>query len=270
MNDVGVLFLTAAAAVCYGVGAFLAIIDLSRQGALSRSGVPAATAAGLACSVAALVLRGFLVGGWPVFTAGDALLALSACTAFVYLCVALGTNLKATQALFLPALVLIVLSSVGVRLIGAGEERIGTGALIAVHVLTVVAAATAYTAAFVGGALYLMHSMLLHRKALNRLWGKLPALETLEIFNYRAAVVGFPLLTIAVLTGFIAYTQKAETGADVVGSVKITLATAVWAAYGVLIFFVPRFRARLVAQLNVASFFILLAVLLSAQFAFAG
>jgi ABC-type uncharacterized transport system permease subunit len=270
MNDTGPLLLTVLAGACYVVGAVAALADLSRQGPISRSGVPATTLAGLLCSVGALVWRGLALHRWPVFTAGEALLALSACTAFVYLCVTIHGRLKATQALFLPALVLIVLSSLVVHLIGAADKEIGEGALIAGHVLSVVGAATAYTAAFVGGALYLMHSMLLHRKQLNRLLGKLPDLETLENFNYRSAAVGFPLLTIAVLTGFIAYSLRAEHGADMAGSVKIVLASAVWAAYGVLIFFVPRFRARLVAQLNVAGFFVMLTVLLTARFAFAG
>jgi ABC-type uncharacterized transport system permease subunit len=246
------------------------LIDLSRQGALSRSGVPAATAAGLLCSLGALVWRGLLLERWPVTAAGEAMLALSACAAFVHLWVHFSGRMRGTQAIFLPALVLIVLSALVMHAIGAADREIGEGALIAVHVLTVVGAATAYTAAFAGGALYLMHAMLLHRKLLNRLWGKLPALESLEIFNHRAAAVGFPVLTIALVTGFILYSRRADAGVDLAGWVKIALASAVWAAYGVLIVFVPRFRARLSAQLNVAGFFVLLAVLFSARFAFAG
>lgn len=262
------LVLQSTALISYGVGSALALVDLSRQGRMSQAGVPAATGVGLLATVAVLALRGTSDGRWPVANADEALLALAACVAFLFLCIDFSRRLKATQAFFLPALVLLVLASLALQAVGGARAEVGPGALMAVHMITVVGAGTAYTSAFVGGSLYLMHSMLLHRKQLNRLFGKLPALETLENFNYRSAAVGFPLLTIAVLTGFLAFGRQSASEPTPAALVKIGLAVAAWVGYGVLMVFIPRFRARLVAQLNVVGFFVLLAVLLTAKFAF--
>jgi len=252
-----------AALLGYGAGAVLAVLDLSRQGAVSRSAVPAAAGLGLIANIAVLVLHAVSMNRLPLSTAYESLTALAACVAFVYLYIALTRGLKASQAVFLPVLVLILLIAQALHWLGAGGREVGPSAIQTTHVISIILSVTAYTAAFVGGTLYLTHSFLLQRKRVN-LFGKLPALESLENFNYRAAVVGFPLLTIAVLTGFAAYRGSELSGAEVLFNVKVVMALAVWGIYGAVMAFVPRFRARLVAQVNVASFFVLLAVVLAA------
>src|SRR5262249_38099617 len=153
------------------------------------------------------------------------------------------SRLKSSGTVFLPAIALIVLSALVLQFTGVDRQPVGPGALMAAHMLTVVGAATAYTSAFVGGALYLAHAALLQRKRITWSLGRLPALETLERFNYLAAAVGFPLLTIAVLTGFLAFGRAEASEPGPAGLVKIALAVAVWLGYGLLMAFVPRFRA---------------------------
>jgi ABC-type transport system involved in cytochrome c biogenesis permease subunit len=288
MNEpTATLLLSVVALLAYGVGAALALAEvlrstspggpgegttpdgLRRTGSPDGLGVPVAAAAGLLATVAAFVVKGRETGEWPVLRADEALMALSACVSFVFLWVNTNRRMRATRAVFLPATAVMALAALSLSATDAGRETVGPGALHAVHMLTVVAAATAYTAAFVGGVLYLAHSTLLRRRV-PLPFGRLPPLEALENFNYRSAALGFPLMTVAVLTGFAAFGRAGDavSGATAAGFVKIGLALAVWVGHGLLMFLVPRFRAALVARLNIAGFFVLWVVLLTARFAF--
>jgi ABC-type uncharacterized transport system permease subunit len=259
--------LHALALAAYAFGTAVALIDLPRQGAWSRSGVPVLAAIGLVASLANIWWRTREFGRCPVYHADGALLALACCVAFTYLCIEFGRRLRASQAAFLPALLLLTVSAAVLQSADVGRDQVGRGALMAVHLIAVIAAGTASTAALAGGTMYLVHSAMLHRKRLSLL-GRLPSLETLENFNYVAAALGFPLLTIAVATGFLVFGGNEAITTGAAGVVKIGLAVGAWFVFGAVMLFVPRFRASLVAKFNIVGFAAFWVVLLTARFAF--
>jgi cytochrome c-type biogenesis protein CcsB len=65
-----------------------------------------------------------------------------------------------------------------------------------------------FTIAFGAAVIYLIQQYFLKKKRLGALFQKLPSLNTLDDINYRCLTIGFPLLTIAIITGAI-WAEKA-------------------------------------------------------------
>jgi cytochrome c-type biogenesis protein CcsB len=60
-----------------------------------------------------------------------------------------------------------------------------------------------FALAFCAGLTYLIQERLVKSKRVGALSGRLPSLEVLDEINYRALTIGFPLLTIGIVTGAV-------------------------------------------------------------------
>lgn len=60
-----------------------------------------------------------------------------------------------------------------------------------------------FALAFCAGVVYLIQERLVKSKRVGALSGRLPSLEVLDEVNYRALTIGFPLLTIGIVTGAV-------------------------------------------------------------------
>jgi len=106
--------------------------------------------------------------------------------------------------------------------------------------------------------MYLIQEHFLKSKQLGALYRKLPSLDTLDDINYRCLTLGFPLLTLAIISGAI----WAETawGAYWSWDPKETWSLITWFVYAALLHgrLTIGWRGRRAAIFAVAGFFILL------------
>ena len=72
-----------------------------------------------------------------------------------------------------------------------------------VHVTLSMLGTVGFAVAFVAGVMYLIQDGLLKSKRFNVLYSKLPALDFLDDLNQQSIVLGFPLLTLGIITGAI-------------------------------------------------------------------
>lgn len=72
-----------------------------------------------------------------------------------------------------------------------------------VHVLGAFFAYASFALSFVGALFYLMQNAELKRKHAGTFYHGLPSLEVLESTVYQTILIGFPLLTVALLSGFV-------------------------------------------------------------------
>src|ERR1051325_2709799 len=72
-----------------------------------------------------------------------------------------------------------------------------------VHVTLSMLGTVGFAIAFVAGVMYLIQDGLLKSKRFNVLYSKLPALDFLDDLNQQSIVLGFPLLTLGIITGAI-------------------------------------------------------------------
>jgi cytochrome c-type biogenesis protein CcsB len=115
-----------------------------------------------------------------------------------------------------------------------------------------------FAVAFGAAIMYLIQEHFLKKKRLGPLYQKLPSLDVLDEINYRCLTFGFPLLTIAIITGAI----WAETAWGTYWSwdPKETWSLITWFIYAALLHgrLTTGWRGRRAAILSIIGFFILL------------
>jgi ABC-type uncharacterized transport system permease subunit len=137
-----------------------------------------------------------------------------------------------------------------------------------VHRVTAYGGAVAFAVAGAVGAMYLVVNARLRNKKLQPAGPNLGSLERLEHVTFTAVTIGFALLTIGIITGFVQLIfQRQQTS-----MAKIVLTGAVWVIYALVLHspINPSFRGRRTAMLSVLGFVLMIGTLVAVQFMPAG
>ena len=116
----------------------------------------------------------------------------------------------------------------------------------------------AFTIAFGVAVIYLIQRHFLKTKHFGALFQKLPPLETLDEISYRCFAIGFPLLTVAIISGAI-WSEKAM-GSYWVWDPKQTWSLITWLIYAALLHgrLTIGWRGKRAAVLSIIGFVVLL------------
>jgi cytochrome c-type biogenesis protein CcsB len=128
-----------------------------------------------------------------------------------------------------------------------------------VHALVAFISYAAFTITCAASVMYLIQQHFLKKKHFGSLFRKLPSLETLDDISYRCLTIGFPLLTVAIISGAIWSEQS-------VGSYwnwsdkKQTWSLITWFIYAALLHgrLTTGWRGKKAAILSIIGFFVLL------------
>ncbi|MCB9597190.1 MAG: cytochrome c biogenesis protein CcsA [Sandaracinaceae bacterium] len=159
-------------------------------------------------AAAALSQAGFMGFGWanlghpPASDIHQALAAMSLIVVVVFLLTARSRDrLRVLGAFITPVTLLLFLGAAFRRQdVPAVPEGVRS-ALLPVHVAVNVLGLAAFAFAFAFALAYVIQERQLRQKNLGGLFQRLPALDVLDRLGLRAVLVGFPLLTIGVVTG---------------------------------------------------------------------
>ncbi|HWB54581.1 MAG TPA: cytochrome c biogenesis protein CcsA [Tepidisphaeraceae bacterium] len=130
--------------------------------------------------------------------------------------------------------------------------------------------AAAFAVACAGGAMYLIANHRLRSKtALPNPY--MASLERLEHLTFASVTLGFALLTIGLITGFMIAVHdggSSQLGPHWLLSPKVLLSGAVWIVYALVLHspINPRFRGRRAAMLSILGFVLMLGTLIAVQF----
>jgi cytochrome c-type biogenesis protein CcsB len=115
-----------------------------------------------------------------------------------------------------------------------------------------------FTISFGAALMYLIQQHFLKKKKLGSLFQRLPALETLDEINYRCLTIGFPLLTVAIITGAI--WAESAWGTYWSWDPKETWSLITWFIYAALLHgrMTIGWRGKRAALLSIAGFLIML------------
>jgi cytochrome c-type biogenesis protein CcsB len=102
-----------------------------------------------------------------------------------------------------------------------------------IHVTFAFLGYAAFALAFCAGVIYLIQERLVKTKNIGTFLERLPSLEVLDKISYRALTIGFPLLTIGIITG-AAWAEYAW-GAYWSGDQKETWSLITWLLYAALL-----------------------------------
>jgi cytochrome c-type biogenesis protein CcsB len=123
-----------------------------------------------------------------------------------------------------------------------------------VHVTLSMLGTVGFAIAFVAGVMYLIQDGLLKSKRFNVLYSKLPALDFLDHLNQQSIVMGFPLLTLGIITG--ALSAEFSRGSYLSWNPEQTWALVTWVFYFAVLLgrLTVGWRAKRAAYLTIIGF----------------
>lgn len=126
------------------------------------------------------------------------------------------------------------------------------------HALLAFASYACFTIAAGIAVMYLIQRSFLKTKHFGALFQKLPSLETMDEISYRCLTVGFPLLTVAIISGSI-WSEKAM-GSYWVWDRKQTWSMIIWFIYAALLHgrITIGWRGKRAAILSIVGFIVVL------------
>jgi ABC-type uncharacterized transport system permease subunit len=275
MNDVptiGQLILLAAAIACFAVGGTLSISRLWTDSERRRLAGKSVIYWGIVAGVAVLVWHSITRRNWlPLNDNFDALIWLALLLAGFVTYMQRARPLRGLDWFVMPvALVFLI----GAEVVGRERphayvdvEKFWTWT----HYVSSMLGAAAFVVAGAGGAMFLVVSDRLRRKA--AIPGpNMGSLERLESLTFIAVSMGFALLTIGLITGLVLVESDPAAshrlGPTWYFSPKVVLAFAVWVVYALVLHapINPSFRGRRSAMLSVVGLVLMIGTLVAVQF----
>lgn len=246
-----VMFLMATMVV-YLVGTifFLAYL-LRRSEALSRVSL-GVTAVGFALHTLALLTRVVKADHVPLASFHEALSFFSWALVLVFLIVELRHRIHVLGSFILPLALISLLSAAALpKEVPTLEPVLKT---VGVHVTLSILGTVGFAVAFVAGIMYLIQDGLLKSKRFNVLYAKLPPLDFLDHLNQQSIVLGFPLLTLGIITGAIS--AEFARGSYLNWNPEQTWALVTWVFYFVVLMgrLTVGWRAKRAAYLTIIGF----------------
>jgi cytochrome c-type biogenesis protein CcsB len=247
------------AAVCFMVTmvlyfvatmSFLAYL-LRRSEALSNVSL-AITAVGFISHTVGLVIRMVEVSSTVTPSFSDALSFFSWMIILVFVLVEFRHRIHVLGSFMVPlALVSLVSSAALPETVPTLQPVFKT---LWFHVTLSMLGTVGFTVAFVAGVMYLIQDRLLKSKQFNVLYSKLPALDFLDHLNQQSIVLGFPLLTLGIVTGAIS--AEFARGSYVSWNPEQIWALVTWVFYFVVLLgrLTVGWRAKRAAYLTVIGF----------------
>ena len=184
-----------------GTGASLAFFAFPRN-ILSRTEKWTLTG-GFAAHSCALVFRYLEAGHTPVTNLHESLSFFAWSIVGVYLLLHLKYQVKFLAAFISPlAALLIILSALFPKEILPLAPVLKSNWL-PIHVIFAFLGNALLTLAFAAGVMYLIQERQIKSKKIGLFYYRLPALKLLDDLNYRCLTIGFPLLTLGIISGSV-------------------------------------------------------------------
>lgn len=233
-----------------GTALFLGYL-LRRSEALSKVSL-GVTAMGFVSHTIALGARMMLTDHVPLSSSHEAMLFFSWALVLVFLLVELRHHIHVLGSFILPLALISLLSAAALpREVPTLEPMLR---IVWVHVTLSMLGTVGFAVAFVAGLMYVIQERLLKSKRFNVLYSKLPPLDFLDKLNQQSIVLGFPLLTLGIISGAIS--AEYARGAFVSWNPEQTWALVTWVFYFIVLLgrMTVGWRAKRAAYLTIIGF----------------
>ncbi|MBE0500092.1 MAG: c-type cytochrome biogenesis protein CcsB [Desulfuromonadales bacterium] len=158
---------------------------------------------GLLVHTATLATRYAEVGQTPVANLHEALSFFAWMLIGSYLLIDLRYRLDSLGVMVCPLAVIMLLAGGVIFYEVPHQNPMLDSWWFPVHVTLAFAGYAVFTLAFLVGIMYLLQERMLKTKSFSGLYYRLPSLDILDIINYRCLSFGFPLMTMAIITGAV-------------------------------------------------------------------
>jgi cytochrome c-type biogenesis protein CcsB len=213
---------------------------------------------GFAIHVVFTIHRYVVAGHTPITNLHESLSFFSMAVVGVFLFIERRFKILVLGSFVTPvALVLMAISSLFPSALAPLNPALKSKWLV-IHTVVAFLGYASFAVAFGAAIIYLMQERFLKKKKLGGLFQRLPSLNTLDEINYRCLTFGFPLLTVAIISGAI----WAETAWGTYWSwdPKETWSLITWFVYAALLHgrLTTGWRGKKAAILAIIGFFVML------------
>lgn len=196
-----ILLILAACSYCVGsVGYF---IDLVRNGENIHRAAWTALLGGMLFHGIAIGLRSFAAGHLAVSTLSEALSFFSWLVVGTYLVMQNRLRLRVLGSFVSPLAAAFMFASAILPSHMMPTSPLLKSVWVWIHVSTLFAANALFAVAFAAAVLYLYQERAIKKKRRGSLDDRFPALERLDRVNHVCLLMGFPLMTVGLLAGFL-------------------------------------------------------------------
>ncbi len=206
----------------------------------------------------AIGLKYYQAGYFPVTTLRESLSFFAWAIIGVYLLIQLRFNIRVLGSFLSPLAAIMMISSSFLPAQTVPGPPLLRSFWLLVHVVTIFLGNGVFAIAFLAGLMYLIQEKEIKSKRLGTLYHRLPSLEVLDALNYNCLIIGFPLLTLGMLSGSL-YAQ-ATLGTFWRWDPKEVWSLITWLLYAALLHgrLVSGWRGRRSAQISIFGFLILI------------
>jgi cytochrome c-type biogenesis protein CcsB len=158
-------------------------------------------AVGFALHTANIIARYFISGHIPIANLHEASSFFSWCIVLLFFYLEYRFKLGLLGSFIMPVVFILMLSSSMLPRKIEPLSPVLQSYWLGIHTVLAFLGDAAFAMAFGIGLMYLIQEHYVKSKHLGGLFKKLPSLQILDEINYRLITIGFPLLTLAIITG---------------------------------------------------------------------
>lgn len=196
-----VLLILAACVYCIGsVGYFVFLV---RNGENVHRAALGMLVAGAVFHGTAIGLRSLAAGHLAVTTLSEALSFFAWLMVVAYVLIQNRLRLRVLGSFVAPLAAAFMFGSAILPSHMMPASPVLKSAWVWIHVSTLFGANALFGVACAAGVLYLYQERAIKKKRLGPLYGRLPSLERLDRVNHICLLIGFPLMTVGLLAGFL-------------------------------------------------------------------
>jgi len=217
------------------------------------------TGAGFLIHTVSIIYRYVAAGHIPITNTHEATSFFAWCIVLIFFLLQLRYGVNLLSSFIMPCVFALMLLSSILPSDIKPLSPILQSHWLGVHTVFAFLSNAAFALAFGIGLMYLVQEHYVKSKRLGGLFERLPSLQTLDDINYRLISWGFPLLTLAMITG--ALWAQSALGSYWNWDPRETISLVTWLIYAIILHtrLVAGWRGKRAAILSILAFIIILA-----------
>ena len=216
------------------------------------------TIAGFGFHTLSLIYQMVDLGHVPITNIRESLVFFAWAIVFIYLILEYKYKIRVMGAFIIPLAFIAIVFSLTFPIVSAPLPDYFKSAWLGIHTTLAFLGDAAFAIAFGVGIMYLIQERQLKSKSPGAFYRRLPSLEVLDELNYKAVAIGFPLLTLAIVSGSI--WANSEWGSYLSWEPKEIWALITWMVYAAYLHarLIAGWRGRKAAYMAVAGFLVVI------------
>lgn len=185
----------------YFAATIVGVIELFKGTKITSRIILLLAGTGFAIHTISIIYRYVTAGHIPITNAHEATSFFSWCIVLIFFILQFRYRVTLLSSFIMPVVFVLMLSSSMLPREIKPLSPVLQSYWLGIHTVLAFLGNAAFALAFGIGSMYLVQEHYVKSKQLGGLFERLPSLQTLDEINYRLITFGFPMLTLAIITG---------------------------------------------------------------------